>query len=83
MFLHVCASRCSGRAVESQRDSGYIVILNMVFSAARPCSHSAERSVSSLHSLARVCLQGTNCELNTLGSDDFPDGVRKQPTLQL
>lgn len=83
MFLHVCASQCSGRAVESQRDSSYIVILNRVFSAARPCSQSAERFVSSLHSLARFCLQGTNCELNTLGSDDFPDGVRKQPTLQL
>lgn len=46
-------------------------------------SDLSARPTRSPHSLARVCLQGTNCELNTLGSDDFPDGVRKQPSLQL
>lgn len=63
--------------------SAYIVILNRVFSAARPCRRTAQQSVSSRPSLTGLRLQGANCELNTLGSDDFPDGVRKQPTLQL
>ena len=52
VYLCACASPCSGRAAELQGGSGYIVILNRVFSAARPPrSHSAERSVSSLPSL--------------------------------
>lgn len=63
--------------------SAYIVILNRVFSAARPCRRAAQQSVGSLPSLAGFRLQGANCELNTLGSDVLPDGVRKQPTLQL
>lgn len=44
------------------------------------------RAICQLAPLPRslaFCLQGPNCELNTLGSDDFPDAVRKQPTLQL